>query len=132
MGDSSHAGSPVAWEGPGAFDQDRVEPITSVMSPPNPPGPLQVGTSEHGQVVAAENLALPAFKHLLIAFGGPLGLEDALGQDKKLKGREPTEVFDLYINTCANQGSRTIRTEEAVLISMTFIQSAVQKFGKQR
>lgn len=81
------------------------------------------------QAVAAENLELPGFKHLLVAFGGPLGLEAALEADKKLKGRDTNEVFDLYLNTCAGQGSRTIRTEEAVLISMAYLQSAVARSG---
>ncbi len=93
---------------------------------------LKLGTSEHGQVVAPENLALPGFRHLLVAFGGPLGLEDSLEHDKRLKGKETSEVFDLYLNTCAGQGSRTIRTEEAVLISMAFLQSAIARFGAAR
>lgn len=38
-------------------------------------------------------------------------------------------VFDYYINTCPNQGSRTIRTEEAVLISMTYLQTAISQYG---
>jgi hypothetical protein len=83
------------------------------------------------QVVAPENLQLPKFKHLLIAFGGPLGLEDALSHDKKLNDKDTSQVFDLYLNTCAGQGSRTIRTEEAMLISMAFLQSAVARFGQQ-
>ena len=34
-------------------------------------------------------------------------------------------LFDQYINTCADQGSRTIRTEEAVLISMAYLSNAI-------
>lgn len=90
---------------------------------------LVIGTSEHGQAVAPGDLLLPRFKHVLIAFGGPEGLEQALAQDKKLKGRPPTEVFDLYLNTCPAQGSRTIRAEEAILISMAFLQTAVARYG---
>ena len=40
------------------------------------------------------------------------------------------DVFDMYINTCPDQGSRTIRTEEAVLISMSYMQTAIHKFGQ--
>lgn len=30
-----------------------------------------------------------------------------------------------YLNTCFNQGSRTIRSEEAILISLAFLQPAL-------
>ncbi len=75
-------------------------------------------------------LELPCFSHALVAFGGLHGLEDCIEQDKKLRGKLPTEVFDLYLNTCAAQGSRTIRTEEAVLISMAYLQPALTKAAR--
>lgn len=90
---------------------------------------LKIGTSEHGQVVQPGDLLLPRFKHVLVAFGGPEGLEDALQHDKRLTGKQPVEVFDLYLNTCPQQGSRTIRTEEAILISVSFLQTAITRFG---
>lgn len=90
---------------------------------------LKIGTSEHGQVVQPGDLLLPRFKHVLVAFGGPEGLEDALQHDKKLSGKQPVEVFDLYLNTCPEQGSRTIRTEEAILISAAFLQTAITRYG---
>lgn len=31
--------------------------------------------------------------------------------DPNLEVTEPSVLFDLYVNTCPNQGSRTIRTE---------------------
>ena len=77
------------------------------------------------------NLELPRFRHLLIAFGGPGGLEDCLSRDKRMAGKAPADVFDGYLNTCPNQGSRTIRTEEAVLVSMAFLQTAVARFGER-
>ena len=59
-------------------------------------------------------------------FGGPQGLEHALQHDE-LAGQHgcPSELFDRYLNTCFDQGSRTIRTEEAILISLAFLQPAV-------
>jgi hypothetical protein len=83
------------------------------------------------QVVLPGNLELPRFKHLLIAFGGPEGLEDCLAHDKRFTKQSTTDVFDLYLNTCPGQGSRTIRTEEAVLISMAYLQTAVVRFGER-
>lgn len=90
---------------------------------------LKVGTSERGQVVAPGNLQIPRFQHVFVAFGGPEGLEDALKHDSKLAGRLTSDLFDLYLNTCPQQGSRTIRTEEAILISMSFLQAALAAYG---
>ncbi|XP_003744780.1 putative methyltransferase C9orf114 [Galendromus occidentalis] len=85
---------------------------------------MTIGTSERGESIL-ELEALGKFRHLLIVFGGPKGLEHALEQDKALtQVKEPKNVFDKYLNTCPLQGSRTIRTEEAVLISL----SALQKY----
>lgn len=90
---------------------------------------LKIGTSERGQTVAPGNLQIPRFSHVLVAFGGPEGLENALNHDSKLTGKLTSELFDLYLNTCPDQGSRTIRTEEAVLISMAFLQAALTAYG---
>ncbi len=87
---------------------------------------LTVGTSERGSVQAAAELQLPRFRHMLVAFGGPKGLEDAFQRDPAVSGSSPRDAFRMYVNTCPEQGSRTIRTEEAVLISMAYLQPAVQ------
>ncbi|CAG8736771.1 8042_t:CDS:1, partial [Racocetra fulgida] len=46
-------------------------------------------------------------------FGGLGGLETSIDADQDLKctGEEADALFDLWINTCPGQGSRTIRTE---------------------
>ncbi|KAL2922555.1 putative methyltransferase C9orf114-like protein [Bienertia sinuspersici] len=44
-----------------------------------------IGTSEHGEVVKSSALCIPAFRHLLIAFGGLAGLEECIEKDKKLR-----------------------------------------------
>lgn len=36
----------------------------------------------------------------------------------QLPGSESSALFDMWVNTCPGQGSRTIRTEEAVLITL--------------
>ena len=43
-----------------------------------------------------------------------------------LPGSRAHELFDMWVNTCPNQGSRTIRTEEAVLITLARLQPAIQ------
>ncbi|KAJ8039298.1 putative methyltransferase C9orf114-like [Holothuria leucospilota] len=73
---------------------------------------LTVGTSEKGE--HADDITLPSFKHLLVVFGGLKGLEYSLEADESLNIEEPSLLFDHYVNTCPNQGSRTIRTEVCV------------------
>lgn len=61
------------------------------------------------------------WQHLIIVFGGVGGLEMALQADQALldKGVESvSEVFDHWVNLVPRQGSRTIRSEEAVWIGL--------------
>lgn len=46
-----------------------------------------------------------------MVFGGLQGLEAGVEADPNLEVAEPSVLFDLYVNTCPSQGSRTIRTE---------------------
>ncbi|KAF1377724.1 hypothetical protein PFLUV_G00203710 [Perca fluviatilis] len=77
---------------------------------------LTIGTSERGSSV--DQTSLSPFKHLLVVFGGLQGLEASVDTDQNLEVTDPSVLFDLYLNTCPDQGSRTIRTEEAILVSM--------------
>ncbi|XP_046738655.1 putative methyltransferase C9orf114 homolog [Diprion similis] len=79
---------------------------------------LTIGTSDKGTSVddiASNSLA---YNHVLIVFGGLTGLEAALEADPLLNEDDPSILFDKYLNVCPEQGSRTIRTEEAVLLSL--------------
>lgn len=51
------------------------------------------------------------YRHLLVVFGGLQGLEASVDADENLDVTDPSVLFDLYLNTCPSQGSRTIRTE---------------------
>ena len=84
---------------------------------------LMLGTSEKGEDV--DSLTLKPFNNLLIVFGGVGGLEAALEADDKLDVTDPKELFDHYVNVCPGQGSRTIRTEEAILIAMSRLQTKI-------
>ncbi|GKV38527.1 hypothetical protein SLEP1_g46435 [Rubroshorea leprosula] len=66
-------------------------------------------------------------KHLLIAFGGLAGLKESVEEDDNLQGKNAPEVFDLYLNTCPHQGSQTIRTEEAIFISLHYFQEEITR-----
>lgn len=83
---------------------------------------LKIGTSERGDVsVEDKTFQLPPqYKHALIVFGGVDGIEECVDADEtmKLPGSRSKELFDLWVNVCPFQGSRTIRTEEAVLLSL--------------
>uniref|UniRef100_A0A1A8G0I3 28S rRNA (uridine-N(3))-methyltransferase n=1 Tax=Nothobranchius korthausae TaxID=1143690 RepID=A0A1A8G0I3_9TELE len=84
---------------------------------------LTVGTSERGTSV--DQATLSPFKHLLVVFGGLRGLEASVDSDTNLDAADPSLLFDLYLNTCPGQGSRTIRTEEAILISMAALRPKI-------
>ncbi|POO02233.1 methyltransferase C9orf114 protein [Trema orientale] len=86
-----------------------------------------IGTSEHGVVIKSSDLVIPSFRHLLIAFGGLAGLEECIEEDINLKVKDAREVFDSYLNTCPDQGSRTIRTEEAIFISLQFFREPISR-----
>ena len=67
-----------------------------------------------------KDTATKKFKHALIVFGGVAGIEECVDADESLKlsGACSSELFDVWLNICPYQGSRTIRTEEAVMIAL--------------
>ncbi|NWR79257.1 CI114 methyltransferase, partial [Centropus unirufus] len=89
---------------------------------------LSIGTSEQGSSV--DQATLPSFRHALVVFGGLEGLEAALDVDQNLEVTEPSVLFDFYLNTCPSQGSRTIRTEEALLISLSALRPHIDEAVK--
>ncbi|XP_055373951.1 putative methyltransferase C9orf114 homolog [Condylostylus longicornis] len=80
---------------------------------------LTVGTSDTGSNIYQIPTNSLNYDHALIVFGGLKGLEAAVQSDSKLDDvKEPKLLFDYYINSIPTQGSRTIRTEEAILITL--------------
>ncbi len=88
---------------------------------------LKIGTSERGDISVDEhNFAIKqdskrhSFKHAIIVLGGVAGIEECVDADETMNipGNESKTLFDMWVNVCQFQGSRTIRTEEAVLISL--------------
>ncbi|KAH7316553.1 putative RNA methyltransferase [Stachybotrys elegans] len=87
---------------------------------------LSIGTSERGNPASQ---VFPYskrvnFTHLLMVFGGPRGLEYAAMNDAELdkmgiKGPRTKELFDHWVDVLPNQGSKTIRTDEAVYIALS-------------
>ena len=102
---------------------------------------LTFGTSERGVPVpslthrALDEPPIPEFNHMLIVFGGVAGLEVAVKFDDELKGLgvvEPEGLFDYWVNLCPGQGSRTIRTEEAVWLGLMGLREVVVEKGRRR
>lgn len=75
---------------------------------------------------------LPSFKHALIVFGGLSGLEIAIERDEgiQLSADDAHELFDSWINVVEGQGSRTIRTEEALMIALARLKSTLELLGQ--
>ena len=95
---------------------------------------LTFGTSERGVPLSSltqnsdGKSPLPEYKHMLIVFGGVAGLEVAVNADLELVQmgvREPEKLFDYWVNLCPGQGSRTIRTEEAVWLGLMGLRDVV-------
>ncbi|KAI9745289.1 MAG: hypothetical protein M1818_001569 [Claussenomyces sp. TS43310] len=104
---------------------------------------VTIGTSERGvpldelytppmtavKGTRAAGLAVGKFSHLLLVFGGVAGLEVALRNDAELQQLgvvDVKDVFDRWVNVCPGQGSRTIRTEEAVWIGLMGLRRLVE------
>merc|ERR1712059_4669 len=85
---------------------------------------LTLGTSEKGTNLGETELT--KFNHLLVVFGGVAGLEAALEADEKLEASSPASLFDHYLNVCPDQGSRTIRTEEAIIVTWAALQTKIK------
>lgn len=79
---------------------------------------LTIGTSDRGTSIDEMEARSLEYRHCLVVFGGLAGLEAALDADPHLDVDDPSLVFDKYVNTCPQQGSRTIRTEEAILLTL--------------
>jgi predicted SPOUT superfamily RNA methylase MTH1 len=82
---------------------------------------LKIGTSERGsQTVESKTYSIPAYQHAIIVFGGVAGIEECVDADESImiSGSKSHTMFDQWVNICPFQGSRTIRTEEAVMITL--------------
>lgn len=94
-------------------------------------GSTSFGDGAHGKRTGASEFALPPFRHLLLVFGGVEGLEPVVAADDELCEFEDEmqHLFDHYLNLCPNQGSRTIRTEEALLVGLSALKPHIERAG---
>ncbi|XP_023948792.1 putative methyltransferase C9orf114 [Bicyclus anynana] len=87
---------------------------------------LTIGTSDRGTAIDDLPNKGVEYNHALIVFGGLQGIESALESDEQLQVNEASLLFNHYINVLPNQGSRTIRTEEAILIAMSSLRTKLK------
>lgn len=93
---------------------------------------LTIGTSDRGQSVHSIENGTLAYNHAIVVFGGLLGLEAALENEEKLDVVDPSLIFNQYLNIVPFQGSRTIRTEEAVLITLAALEEKMLPIKKSK
>ena len=96
---------------------------------------VTIGTSERGAPMSTVRDTLPDFRHMLVVFGGVAGLEPAVVADPELSAmgvEKPESLFDHWINLCPGQGSRTIRTEEAVWLGLMGLRDMVVSKGASK
>lgn len=94
-----------------------------------------MGTSDKGEVIDFASFEKARdFKHGIVFYGGLEGIEGIIEQDEtsELKVEEIRSLFDMYLNTCPEQGTRTIRTEEAIMMSMASIYPRLRQVGRFR
>jgi len=79
---------------------------------------LRIGTSRFGQQLKdawSKMIGLLNEGSVMIAFGSPkAGLRDILQRE----GKKPEGVFDVFVNMIPSQKTLTVRTEEAVAVSL--------------
>lgn len=86
-------------------------------------------SSESGRSVDDDDYELPYFKHLMIVFGsGDEGLAQCVANDKRIPfGTDVRDLFDQHIDCCPHQGSRYLRTEESVQITLATLRKRLDR-----
>ena len=84
---------------------------------------LLIGTSDKGELLEEYDFKKhTGFKHACVFFGGLEGIEGMLEEESTMVNAETVRsMFNMYLNTCPDQGTMTIRTEEAILVSLAGI-----------
>ena len=82
---------------------------------------LLIGHSEAG-LTTLDSISIQnkPFKHALIVFGGVGGIEACVEADQSITiaSKNSESLFDHWLNLAPSKGSRTVRTEEVLLIGL--------------
>lgn len=110
---------PIYW----GYRVHKAESLGKVLK--GQPWGLKVGTSRYGvpvqDVLPSLSKALKTSRSTLVAFGSP---KKGLGEILKHEKLDPKDVFDFFVNTAPGQQTVTVRTEEAVLVSLGILNLA--------
>ena len=96
---------------------------------------LKVGLSDKGVKLfdnktnndgTHEPFSLPSFQHLLLCFGIGKDLESVIEADETMT-MHSGNIFDMKLDPWPKGGSRTIRTEEALIIALSRLQPLYKK-----
>jgi hypothetical protein len=93
---------------------------------------FKIGTSDKGEIIDFASFEKSRnFKHAIVFFGGVEGIEGIIEQEETsdLRVSELRSLFDIYLNTCPEQGNKTLRTEEAIMVSMAAIYPRIREVG---
>jgi hypothetical protein len=115
---------PIYW----GYRVYKAESLGKVLK--DRPWGMKVGTSRYGvpvqEVLPSLSKALKTSPSMLVAFGSPrMGLKEILKQEKL----DPRTAFDYFVNTAPDQQTATVRTEEAILISLGILNLAGKLAG---
>lgn len=91
---------------------------------------LKLGTSRYGtpvqELLSSLSEDLKNGKSTLVAFGSPkMGLREILAAENL----SPKNAFDYYVNTVPDQETMTVRTEEAIFVSLGILNLAAKLTG---
>ena len=94
---------------------------------------LLIGHSTNGRPIDEVNgelysqQAVSGRKHILVVFGGNVGIENCVDSDETLAtpGRDAESLFDYWVNLCPTRGSKTVRTEELVFAGLGSLRPAI-------
>lgn len=75
---------------------------------------------------ADNKFTLPIFKHALLVFGIGKDLDTVIANDETMT----SNIFDMKLDIFPNGGTRTIRTEEALIIALSRLQPLYKNINK--
>lgn len=96
---------------------------------------LKVGDSQKRESKAVDDVDWSKhgdFKHALVFFGGLNGVEGTIGDLETDTNLKPKEIFDENVNCLTEIGTRSIRTEEMLLVSLGQLVPKMRQNGHAR
>ena len=118
--------APVAWdEVPEYWGYDivRAKSLSEVLKAVE--SDYYIGTSRRGQNLYEAVQAIKSSKprSVAVAFGGPYA---GLFEICKRQGVDVSELFDVIVNAVPNQGAATVRTEEALMATLSLLNALTE------